>query len=349
MNPTFHLEDPAPKKKVRWWVKVIKTCARSVGWLVKKLFWKPLRIRRTYEVETPVGRLIRGSLYRALFLPLLLVIVTSVLVFTGTHPRLPPVATDPGSLGIYFDKVDLQSEDGTKLKGWLVPLVDARRVLLHKDRLFDAKHPAVVLAHDYGQTPEQVLPLVGPLHEDGLIVLAVGLRGAGMGDEQRPRGQTFGINESKDVAAAIAELRSRPFVDGDRIAVVGIGTGANAVLLCADRDPRLKCVAMVDPLETHQDALALRLGPSQWGTHWVQHVTKWTFEIYYLADFDEIDLYRFQALMATRPVERVNGGIGADGKITEKTVKQVRDFCRKNLPPGQRSLTTPATDKPRGR
>src|SRR5688500_10527914 len=105
MNPDFHLED-APNKKSRWWMKALKPVIFSVSWVVKKLFSKPLRIKRTYDVETPIGRLIRGSLYRVMFLPLLLVIVTSVLVFTGTHPRVPAVATDPASHGIYYDPVE---------------------------------------------------------------------------------------------------------------------------------------------------------------------------------------------------------------------------------------------------
>jgi pimeloyl-ACP methyl ester carboxylesterase len=344
MNPTFQMDEPATAGKPKWWMKVVMPVAGGIGWVFKKLFSKPLRIKRAYEVETPVGRLLRGMMYRIMFLPLLLVVVTSVLVFTGTHPRVPAVSTDPASHGIYYDPMDFKSEDGTELKAWVVPLVDARRVLLHKERLFDAKHPAVILAHDYGQTPEQVLPLVGPLHEDGVIVVAVGLRGVGV-EKQRVRGQTFGINEAKDVAAAIAELRKRPFVDPDRIAVVGIGTGANAMLLCADRDPQLKAIALVDPLESHLDALALRLGPSQFGTQWLQNLTKWTFEICYLADFDEIDMNRFQGVMASRPFERINGGIGTDGKITDMTVRKIRAFCRTNLPPGGRSLVTPAPSK----
>jgi hypothetical protein len=79
----------------------------------------------------------------------------------------------------------------------------------------------------------------------------------------------------------------------------------------------------------------------------VQHLTKWTFEMYYLADFDEIDMNRFQGVMASRPYERINGGIGTDGKITDITVKKIRAFCRANLPPGGRSLVTPAPSKKR--
>src|ERR687896_2564475 len=131
MNPTFQMDEPATAAKPRWWVKVLKPAAGGVGWVFKKLFSKPLRIRRAYEVETPLGRLLRGAMYRAMFLPLLLVVITSVLVFTGTHPRVPAVTTDPASHGIYYGPVDFKSEDGTQLKGWLVPLVDARRGLVH--------------------------------------------------------------------------------------------------------------------------------------------------------------------------------------------------------------------------
>ena len=345
MNPTFSLEDPAPKRKPRRLMKVAKLFFGVFGWLVKKLFSKPLRVKRTYEVETRLGRLVRGAFMRAMFLPLLLAIVTSVLVFTGTHPRVPNVISDPESLGMYHLPLEFTSEDGTELKGWLVPLVDAKRVLIHRDRLLNAKHPAVVLVHDFVQTPEQVLPLVSPLHDDGLIVVGVGLRGIGV-KTARPRGQTFGLNESKDVAAAVEALRARPFVDGDRIAVVGVGTGANAALLCAERDPKLRAVVVVDPLESHKDAVAMRLGPTQRGTKWVQGLTKWTFEMWYRTDFDEIDMLRFQALMLSRPVERINGGLGTDGKLTDKTVEQVRAFCRKHIPQGEKSLVAPKPKKP---
>src|SRR3712207_7763954 len=57
---------------------------------------------------------------------------------------------------------------------------------------------------------------------------AVGLRGVGAG---RTRGQTFGIEEARDLAAAVNRVRENPFVDPDRVAVLGIGTGANAALL----------------------------------------------------------------------------------------------------------------------
>src|SRR5207237_4066320 len=163
----------------------------------------------------------------------------ATLVFTGTHPSTVYSAPDPATFGIYYDPVIVDSQDGTRLEGWLAPVIDAKAILEKKEKILRMKQPAVVLVHDFGKPPQQVLPLFAPLHEDGLIVMAVGMRGTNSSSFQTA-GQTFGLKEAMDVTATVDALRADPFVDTARIAVVGIGAGANAAVIAASRDPHTK-------------------------------------------------------------------------------------------------------------
>src|SRR5579864_8877996 len=167
-------------------------------------------------------------------LPVIIGGVATGFVFKGTHPVAPPALTDPRSQGCYYESVDFTGEDGMHLTGWFVPALDARRVLEDKERALRIRGPAVILVHDFGQSRQQMLPLVRPLHEQGIAVMLVALRGAGTDSETA---QTFGIKESKDVLAAVNAMRNRRFIDPARVAVAGAGTGANAALIAASQDP----------------------------------------------------------------------------------------------------------------
>src|SRR3954467_11139702 len=101
MHPVFRAEDVTPvKKKTPKWKTFFKD---NVLGLIKKIFKSllssPVEIggRRADAPEKPplASRLIKGVAYRALFLPVLLVLATSTLVFTGTHPSMVYSATDP--------------------------------------------------------------------------------------------------------------------------------------------------------------------------------------------------------------------------------------------------------------
>jgi dienelactone hydrolase len=91
-----------------------------------------------------------------------------------------------------------------------------------------------------------MLPLVRPLHDAGFVVMVVALRGCGA---SAPAGETFGLLESNDVKAAVAVLRKRPFVDPNRIAIVGVGAGANACVLAASEDAGIKALVLDHPAQ----------------------------------------------------------------------------------------------------
>lgn len=325
MDPTFLLDGAVPAAEPWQWPRRV---ARSVRWIVRQLLSSPIRSRRPSSAAASKGwqgRFARGVAYRLMFAPLLLGAAASAVAFRGTHPAAEaPTPGDPASFGVYFETVSFASEDGVELTGWLVPAVDARRVTLHRDRLLRHRYPAAVLVHDYGRSPQQVLPLVAPLHEEGVVVLAVGLRGTGT---PRRVGQTFGLNESADVLAAVAALRGRSFVDPARITVVGVGTGANAAVLAAGRDGGIAALALIDPVHRAADVAADRLGPDRTGMRWMQPLSKWAFEIAYRHDLEDAGLDRHEALLATRRHLKIAGGT-RDGRLTAGPVEQIVAFCR---------------------
>jgi alpha-beta hydrolase superfamily lysophospholipase len=331
MDPLFLQDDPEPSARLAINWHRLRAPLRGVGWLVSVLFTNPLRRRRRRPVTHdlgPFGQLVREATSRLVFLPLLVAVSVAALVYGGTHPPTPPQGLGPESVGLYYDAVDFTSEDATRLRGWIVPAIDARRVLEGGDRLLRTRHPGIVLAHDYGQSPSQFLPLLAPLHEEGFDVLVVGLRGVGLG---RPVGQTFGVNESKDIAAAVQVLRGHPSVDPSRIAVLGVGTGANAALLASDRDPRIAALALANPVGNCREAVSRYIGPSRWPLGWMQPLCRWAWEIGYRIGPDEIDLSRYQGTLVANKTFCADNVTQADGSLSPKFVRQVTEFFAERL------------------
>src|SRR5258705_296311 len=83
------------------------------------------------------------------------------------------------------------------------------------------------------------------------------------GASRTPKAQTFGLDEAMDVNAAVEYLRHRPFVDPNRIGVLGVGTGANAAMIAANRDPRIAALCLSDPLASPSDAIIRYIGPNR--------------------------------------------------------------------------------------
>ena len=336
MHPVFRAEDVTPvKKKTPKWKTFF---ANNVVGLFKKIFKSllssPVKIggRRADTPEKPplVRRLVKGLAYRALFLPVLLILITSTLVFTGTHPSMVYSATDPNSFGIYSESITFQAEDGTHLDGWIAPVIDAKAIVEKRERALRTKHPAVVLVHDFGQPPQTMLPLFEPLHQDGLVVIAMGLRGCTSSTLQTA-GQTFGLHEALDVKAACQVLREQPFVDGSRIAVVGVGSGATAAVLAARNDPQIRATVLIDPSGTADEVLRRHVGPNKPMLKWMQPLCKWTFQLGYRVDAAEMEIDRFPEVTKFRPSLTLQSNGEAKFLSKQKTIEQIRTFLCDNL------------------
>lgn len=332
MNPMFMEEKDAAaagKKKPRArWYRVAWT------WLLwgLKLAWRLMctrlikrnQARLRIEDGTPVQRIIRAVLYRLAFVPVVLVLFVTALVFAVTHPPRAAAEGDPLVAGIYYDPVNFLSEDGTRLEGWLVPVYDAKRVLEEKERALHRKHPAIVLVHDYTGTRQQMLPLVPRLHEAGMVVLVVGLRGTGPSSGS---GQTFGLKEAQDVRAAVEMLRRRTYVDPKRVSVMGTGSGANAAVMAAREDAAIASLILDRPIESFEGAMASRLGQDRPWVGALMPLFKWTFEAMYHVDADDLNIASYAAVTASRPTLRF-AGTGTVAPYRAQNADGVMQFLR---------------------
>jgi pimeloyl-ACP methyl ester carboxylesterase len=332
MNPSFAPEDDAPSEKVRFkipWRILLKPFKMAIAAMLADPFARLRRKGLKIDEGTAFSRAARALLYRLAFLPVIIALFAVAFVWAATHPQTTPSQMDPLSVGIYYDPVSYSTDDGVRIDGWLIPAIDERRILKEKDKVLRETHPAVVLVHDFAGRTQEMLPLVRPLHDAGFVVLAISLRGCGTSGEA---GETFGLDEVSDVKGAIELLCKRPFVDKKKIAICGIGTGATAAVLESENDPRVKALVLSQPvLETEQ--LTRHLMPEQPWLRWMEPLCKWSFEIAYQVDADDLDLARHQAVLNasnTLTFARENGY----ATLARRTrLQQVRDFLVAKLKP----------------
>ncbi|HEX8523367.1 MAG TPA: prolyl oligopeptidase family serine peptidase [Tepidisphaeraceae bacterium] len=298
MDPTFMNDhEPVAKQKQRKLWALAKAVMKLGKILLIDPFSRPQRLR--IEDGRPWQRFVRGFIYRLALVPVLLVIFLTLLVLAATHPGRTTVGADPLAYGMYFDPISFLAEDNVKVEGWLVPAVDARRVIEEGEATLQKKYPAMVLVHDFAASRQQLLPLVRPLHDRGFVVLVLALRGSGALTSDA---QTFGLNEALDVKAAVEMLRRRAFVDASKIGVLGTGTGANAALLAARKDPGIAALVISNPIDGFDEAFARRVGSDHKWLPPLRTLFRWTFSVMYSADTEDLRLKNFKELIATRPV-----------------------------------------------
>lgn len=318
------VEEASKPKVPRDWFKYIRPIGWGALWLgefLVRMVATPL-IRRA-KAAPPVPILIRGLLYRLMFLPILITLIASLLVYLATHPRTYVAQLDPITIGVYYDPVTLVAADGVRSDGWLAPAIDARKVLNEKEKALRQPSPGVVLVHDMGHTGRQMLPLVKPLHEAGYVVLVVGVRGSGTA---QPAGQTFGLLESLDVRAAVDMLRRRSYVDPDRVAVVGVGAGATAAVLAREQDPTIAGLVLIDLPTDVKTPVRKAMTYDSPMLKWMAPICRWTFEIAYQVSLSDLDTSRTLEKLDKTKVVQLSGVINDSLTMKRGRAKPVTDF-----------------------
>lgn len=259
-------------------LKIVRIC------LYNPLSGRPFGSRFRNDDGSAIGRFIKGLSYRLAFVPLFAALAACAFVYSGTHPRPIVSELDPSSVGIYYEAINLKTDDNVRLDAWLVPAIEATKVLDQKEKILRDRRPAVILLHDFAERRQQMLPLVRPLHDAGFVVLVPAMRGCGT---SQSAGQTFGLRESLDVKAAIDLLRKRNFVDPNRISLIGVGSGANAAMIAAQKDSRVLAMVLERPNQNLNEVIIEHVAPRQSWLTWLRPLCKWTFEIAYEADAEE--------------------------------------------------------------
>jgi uncharacterized protein len=158
-----------------------------------------------------------------------LVIVPAVLMWVRVHPRLVPVADDPGRHGLAYDEVAFASPlDGVPLRGWHIRAPEPTgRTLVVVPGIDDNRLAG-------GAT----LALAPALVAEGWDVLAFDLRAQG---ESGGDTLSFGAREQDDVLGAVAVARAR---GARHVAVLGFSMGASSALLAAARTPDIEALVL---------------------------------------------------------------------------------------------------------
>ena len=109
----------------------------------------------------------------------------------------------------------------------------------------NAKNPAIIVGHPMGAVKEQSANLYATkMAEQGFITLSLDLSFWGESEGQ-PRSAVSPDIYAEDFSAAVDFLGSRPFVDRDRIGVIGICGSGSFAISAAKIDPRMKAIATV--------------------------------------------------------------------------------------------------------
>jgi fermentation-respiration switch protein FrsA (DUF1100 family) len=109
----------------------------------------------------------------------------------------------------------------------------------------DTKNPAIIVGHPMGAVKEQSANLYATkMAERGFVTLSLDLSFWGESEGQ-PRNAVSPDIYAEDFSAAVDFLGTRPFVDRNRIGVIGVCASGGFVISAAKIDPRLQAIATV--------------------------------------------------------------------------------------------------------
>jgi pimeloyl-ACP methyl ester carboxylesterase len=215
---------------------------------------KPPRWRRVFSLETAQSVL---TLLIAVGLIVLIGYLTWISIERSGRLADPPDRSSDRSAAAPAGTrvIELTSADGTALSAWSTP---------SKAKKSDT---AVILVHDAGGQRADLKRLAAALRDEH-DVLTLDLRGHGA---SAGGATTLGPAEAEDVRAAIEAVVG----EGDRrVALVGVGLGAAAVLAAASGDSRIDGIVAVAPWPRVADAVSAQLRddgvtlawPADWAT-----------------------------------------------------------------------------------
>ncbi len=109
----------------------------------------------------------------------------------------------------------------------------------------DAKNPAIIVGHPMGAVKEQSANLYATkMAEQGFVTLSLDLSFWGESEGQ-PRNAVSPDIYAEDFSAAVDFLGTQPFIDRERIGVIGICGSGSFAISAAKIDPRMKAIATV--------------------------------------------------------------------------------------------------------
>jgi fermentation-respiration switch protein FrsA (DUF1100 family) len=182
-----------------------------------------------YELRYPrrwYTKLLTIVLALVFFAVLATAAISAVLVYWIVKPQRTSSEISMASFPGRPDEVDFTVTGAGERKGWFFPGLRGA--------------PTVILCHGYQSSRGELLTLVSALqdHQYNVFVFDFTAHGANAGVT------TFGYHESDEIRAAIDALAKRNDVDATRFGLWGYNLGAYAALREAEKDPRVRAVAL---------------------------------------------------------------------------------------------------------
>jgi hypothetical protein len=169
--------------------------------------------------ERPPRRYLRRALVGAVAaVAVLFVVMPVAFAIVANHKARAPVAK--ADLGRPYVDVSLTTSDGLRLAGWYVPSRNGAAVIAFPGRKGPVRHARMLVSHGYG-------------------VLLLDRRGEGQSEGDF---NARGWGGEPDLRAAVAYLRARPDVHGDRIGGLGLSVGGELLLQTAAHDRGIRAV-----------------------------------------------------------------------------------------------------------
>ncbi|HEY7357342.1 MAG TPA: alpha/beta fold hydrolase [Ktedonobacterales bacterium] len=159
-----------------------------------------------------------------ILLAALLCLITWLQAWKLTHPARRPLKRTPTDLGVAFEDVTFTTEDGITLSGWFIPPRNGR---------------VIIGCHGILDNREQLLEPAAILAGSGYGFLLYDARAHGKSGGQH---STYGHDEIKDVAAAVAYLEARPDVDAEHLGIIGNSLGGITAIRAAALLPQLRVI-----------------------------------------------------------------------------------------------------------
>ena len=174
----------------------------------------------------------------SLLIPTVLTIATSATAAFALDPHALVEGADNffKSDKVTSQKVTFTNQYGLKIVG---------NLFVPKNLSQNTKAPAIVIGHPMGAVKEQSSNLYAQkLAEQGFVTLAIDQSFWGE-SEGKPRNAVAPDLYAEAFSAGVDFLGTRPFIDRERIGVLGICGSGSFVISAAKIDPRMKAIATV--------------------------------------------------------------------------------------------------------
>jgi dienelactone hydrolase len=166
-----------------------------------------------------------------------------------------PVPKNPGDYNMDFEGIEFKASDGVNIKGWLISgSLPKLIVLTHVGGL--TKYGSTVkyksISKLYNKEVE-FLETAKHLHNKGYWVLMFDFRNHGESGASPNGGKAgVGLEEYKDVAAAMNFVKSRNDLSDFKIGFVSFCMGANSTIIAMSKQPevfdKVKCLMAIQPI-----------------------------------------------------------------------------------------------------